>query len=358
MADEYGGVEVATDEFGGVPIDEQHPTPPKDFRRDELAKQMFEARLEGERGKLYSGLADVGTELSKGIVRAASHVDPTGFTQGLMQQYGVEPTRVIAPEAILPDVETVSKFAGEGLRNLGIDPNTIIPQKAQGPLQEFAAENIAALPEMAPLMAAGVVEPQAVGRLFQAQMLQGVPQAAYQAATAETPEERIKAGLGAAAGLAFPAAIEMGLRPKAQVIPDFTGRALERPNGAIPPKGELALLPDEKIERVTPEQSALAAERMSAPFEEKLPTEPAALAPEKTEGVAPAPKDLVLWGFKPGTSDMPVKLSKSSRKSREREGWILAEYAKGDEPTGLILQAINLRGFLRNLGDFGGWGGF
>src|SRR5678815_2472642 len=83
---------------------------PKDFRCDELAKEMFQARLEGEQGKLYEGLANIGTELSKGVVRAASHIDPTGFTQGLMQQYGVEPTQVIAPETILPDVETVSKF--------------------------------------------------------------------------------------------------------------------------------------------------------------------------------------------------------------------------------------------------------
>src|SRR5678816_961346 len=95
MPDEYGGVEVATDEFGGIPVDEQS-TPPKDFRRDELAKEMFQARLEGEQGKLYEGLADIGTELSKGVVRAASHIDPTGFTQGLMQQYGVEPTRVLS----------------------------------------------------------------------------------------------------------------------------------------------------------------------------------------------------------------------------------------------------------------------
>src|SRR5678815_653232 len=119
-----------TVEVGSAPSwDDTAPVeePPKDFRRDELAKQMFQARLEGEQGKLYSGLADVGTELSKGVVRAASHVDPTGFTHGLMEQYGVDPTHVISPEAAHRGAEIASELAGEGLRKIGIT-HDIIPK--------------------------------------------------------------------------------------------------------------------------------------------------------------------------------------------------------------------------------------
>ena len=54
------------------------------------------------------------------------------------------------------------------------------------------------------------------------------------------------------------------------------------------------------------------------------------------------PADLILWGYKPGTSDVPIKLepfSKAAQARREKDGWKTAAYAKGDEPTGLREQA-------------------
>ncbi len=54
------------------------------------------------------------------------------------------------------------------------------------------------------------------------------------------------------------------------------------------------------------------------------------------------PTDLILWGYKPGTSDAPIKLgpfSKAEQSRREKDGWKTAAYAKGDEPTGLREQA-------------------
>ncbi|MCB0247462.1 MAG: PLxRFG domain-containing protein [Anaerolineae bacterium] len=56
------------------------------------------------------------------------------------------------------------------------------------------------------------------------------------------------------------------------------------------------------------------------------------------------PADLILWGYKPGTSDVPIKLgpfSKAEQSRREKDGWKTAAYAKGDEPTGLRDQAKN-----------------
>jgi hypothetical protein len=52
--------------------------------------------------------------------------------------------------------------------------------------------------------------------------------------------------------------------------------------------------------------------------------------------------NLILWGFHPAHGNIPLKLcdySKAAEKQRQKEGWTTAAYKKGDEPTGLILQA-------------------
>lgn len=57
-------------------------------------------------------------------------------------------------------------------------------------------------------------------------------------------------------------------------------------------------------------------------------------------------KELVLWGFHPAHGNVPLKLSeysKAAEKSRRSEGWTTAGYAKGDEPTGLALEATKVR---------------
>ena len=68
--------------------------------------------------------------------------------------------------------------------------------------------------------------------------------------------------------MAFPIALGAYRRGSKCSVPDFIGRAIGNPRGAIPPRGE----PAAPIERVTPEQSTLAAERMSAPPIDIKPT--------------------------------------------------------------------------------------
>lgn len=63
---------------------------------------------------------------------------------------------------------------------------------------------------------------------------------------------------------------------------------------------------------------------------------------KKPKPPAQQPKDLILWGYKPGTADEPIKLgqfSKGEQARREKDGWKTVAYAKGDEPTGLKEQA-------------------
>lgn len=52
-------------------------------------------------------------------------------------------------------------------------------------------------------------------------------------------------------------------------------------------------------------------------------------------------KPLVLWGKHPAHGNVPIKLeyysSQAAMERRRREGWTVAVYAEGDEPTGLSL---------------------
>ncbi len=278
--DDYA-TDVQTESGPPTEIDPDHPA--NDFRRDELAKQTFQARLEGEQAKALSVLADLGTEGAKAVVRAASYVDPTGFTQGLMRQYGVAPTQIIPPESILPDVRTVSQFAREGLGNLGINPNVILPEQYRKPVEEFAAETISSLPEATPLMAAGVAEPKTVGRLFQAQMLRGVPESARQAVVATTPEERIKAGLGAGLGAALPVLIERGMREKLAVIPEekATPEKVETTTESKATPAETGIA--EQVAPPTPSEPEIVAETKAAP-----------IAPEQASKITSTPQSAAM----------------------------------------------------------------
>jgi hypothetical protein len=65
-------------------------------------------------------------------------------------------------------------------------------------------------------------------------------------------------------------------------------------------------------------------------------------SPPQTKQPNRGKADLILWGYKPGTSDVPIKLgpfSKAAQSRRKKDGWKTAAYAKGDEPTGLREQA-------------------
>src|SRR3990167_3959359 len=52
---------------------------------------------------------------------------------------------------------------------------------------------------------------------------------------------------------------------------------------------------------------------------------------------------LVLWGYKPGTANVPIKLtndtSHAEMKGRELYGWTVAVYKVGEEPTQLANRA-------------------
>jgi len=259
-----------------------------DFRRDELAKQTFEARIEGERAKLGTALATAGGNAAYWVADALAKVDPTGLSANILARQGVQRTPpILAPE----DIDTVTEVLKKGLR---------IPETApaEGKLGEVTRGLSEAGKEMAigfsdPGMISGLglakKLPQEGARLFQLQMTGGLPSTVDQAMQAQNLEEAVKGGVGVAANVAFPIALGKAAVGKVplEVSTSAPLRLRETRPGAIPPRGE----PVAAIERVTPEQAALATERMSKGFEDTpkfeeatpLDLKPADVAPEKLD---------------------------------------------------------------------------
>lgn len=202
-------------------------------RKSDLQSQMLEARIEAEQGKATEGLIDFASGASKVALQTAAKVLPSPVISPVMNQLGVPENRVLPPDV----GGTISDFLKEGLGYFGVQPETAAP------FTEFAGENAASLPELAPQLMLGKFLPKDVGRMFQAQMGAQIPQSLQQLAGAESPEERVKAGLGLAANVAFPAAIEKGLQTAPTPVPDIPGSVLNLKRGArveAPVKPEVA----------------------------------------------------------------------------------------------------------------------
>lgn len=115
---------------------------------------------------------------------------------------------VVNPEQVMNVIEQVPSMGAYHQETS--DPNIRA-------IQEFAAENISGLtsPPAAAAMITGAGFPgiaaRPVARAFQLEALANVPESVQQFTQAQTTPERLKAGLGIAAGVAIPALIERGL---------------------------------------------------------------------------------------------------------------------------------------------------
>jgi hypothetical protein len=237
----------------------------KQFKKDELAKQTFQARLEGQQAKALQGIADIGSGAAYWVADALAKVDPTGISGQMLARQEVPRTPpILAPE----DIDTMTEVIKRGLH---------IPETApaEGKLGEVTRGLKEAGKEMAvgfsdPGMIAGLglakALPQEGARLFQLQMMGALPQTVDQAMQAQNLEEAVKGGVGVAANVAFPIALGGAAAGPSVKVPDFIGRQLEMQRGAPAPRQE----PVAPIERVTPEQAKIAAERMSAPFDASM----------------------------------------------------------------------------------------
>ncbi len=236
-----------------------------EFKRDELAKQTFEARLEGERGKLGGALADAGGNAAYWIADALAKVDPTGISGNILARQEVPRTPpLVPPEAI--------GNAADALKETLHYPSEVPIFPTEGKLGEISR----GLGEGAKEMASGLTDPGVLAglglsrflpheaaRLFQLQSLGGVIPSTQQALQAQNLEEAVKGGSLAAANAAIPISLGGHTEPSTQSVIERTGKSLDLQRGAVPPVGE----PAAPIERVTPEQAAATAERMSVPFE-------------------------------------------------------------------------------------------
>lgn len=115
---------------------------------------------------------------------------------------------LVSPEQVMNVIEQVPSMGAYHQETS--DPNIRA-------IQEFAAENISGLtsPPAAAAMITGAGFPgiaaRPVARAFQLEALANVPESVQQFTQAQTTPERLKAGLGIAAGVAIPALIERGL---------------------------------------------------------------------------------------------------------------------------------------------------
>ena len=263
-----------------------------DFKRESLQSQTAAARAEGEQSLMDLRRANT----------AYAAVEPLTVS-GMLNQ----PTRLIG----MPDLVSADKSM-LGIQDADVGPQTYsTPQFRVGPygvenapprvytdpgtgaaagLGRIGAGLAKSLTTPDMLATAPLAGPSAIIRaLFAFGMAKELPEQVKQAYEVvsdpdSTVADRVAAVGTPAVGAWFTKTILSHTAGPKVEIPDFIGRQLEMPKGAIPPRGE----PVAPIERVTPEQAAAQSEQMSAPFEERPPSEPSVLAPEKSDVVQPS----------------------------------------------------------------------
>lgn len=196
--------------------------------------------------------------------------------------------------------------------------------------QEIAALNQQnpplATPQGLPTVTPSAI-PQSLGQLGQTRLGNGVDQlpipAQPQPSTPNVTESQGQGRPGQAPPMGLPARPTGASQGQARGTPEQAASALLR---QVPGRlGEQARLNQERVRPKTPTgENAI----------------PVVASAETPQGAAKKP--LVLWGYKPGTADEPIKIAsftKGEQQRREKAGWKTAAYAQGTEPVGLREQA-------------------
>jgi hypothetical protein len=169
--------------------------------------------------------------------------------------------------------------------------------------------------------------PQSLGRLGQTRLGNGVDQlpipAQPQPSTPNVTESQSQGRPGQVPPMGLPARPTGASQGQARGTPEQAASALLR---QVPGRlGEQARLKQEWVRPKTPTgENAI----------------PAVASTDTPQGSAKKP--LVLWGYKPGTADEPIKIAaftKGEQQRREKAGWKTAAYEQGTEPVGLREQA-------------------
>lgn len=194
--------------------------------------------------------------------------------------------------------------------------------------QEIAALNQQnpplATPQGLPTITPAAI-PQSLGQLGQTRLGNGVDQlpAPIPPRNPNVTESQSQGRPGQAPPMGLPARPTGASQVQARGTPEQAASALLR---QVPGRlGEQARLNQEWVRPKTPTgENAI----------------PAVASTDTPQGSAKKP--LVLWGYKPGTADEPIKIAaftKGEQQRREKAGWKTAAYEQGTEPVGLREQA-------------------
>jgi len=200
---------------------------------------------------------------------------------------------------------------------------TIIDQEAQR--RATREQQRVATPQGLPTVTPAAI-PQSLGQLGQTRLGNGVDQLPIPAQPQpSTPNVTESQGQGRqeTSPMGLPARPTGASRGQARGTPEQAASALLR---QVPGRlGEQARLNQEWVRPKTPTgENAI----------------PAVASTDTPQGSAKKP--LVLWGYKPGTADEPIKIAaftKGEQQRREKAGWKTAAYEQGTEPVGLREQA-------------------
>ncbi|MCB1768673.1 MAG: hypothetical protein KDJ31_03070, partial [Candidatus Competibacteraceae bacterium] len=196
--------------------------------------------------------------------------------------------------------------------------------------QEIAALNQQnpplATPQGLPTVTPSAI-PQSLGQLGQTRLGNGVDQlpipAQPQPSTPNVTESQGQGRPGQAPPMGLPARPTGARQSQARGTPEQAASALLR---QVPRRlGEHERLNQERVR-----QNTLAGENAI----------PSVASAQTAQGSTKKP--LVLWGYKPGIADEPIKIAeftKGEQHRREKAGWKTAAYEQGTEPVGLRDQA-------------------